>query len=153
LANDVKTSVQNALAKLLAQDSDLLQNDVNERSITHKLAEHLKGEFQDWHVDCEYNRNHDRVKRLKFVKNRAIEIDDTDGTSVFPDIIVHRRQTDENLLVIEVKKSTSPKSKDFDLAKLQAFKEELGYTHALFILLGTGERHPEPKLIWIDEDE
>jgi hypothetical protein len=150
LAIDVKTSVQNALAKLLAQDSDLLQNDVNERSITHKLAEYLKSEFQDWHVDCEYNRNHDRVKRLKFAKGQAIEIDDTDGISVFPDIIIHRRQTDKNFLVIEVKKSTSTKSKDFDLEKLRAFKEELGYTYALFIMLGTGKHPSQPELIWID---
>jgi hypothetical protein len=149
LAENIEASVLAALDKLLERDADLLQNDVNERSITHKLAEYLEIEFPEWHVDCEYNRNHDRVKRLKSIRQQSIEIDDTDGVSVFPDIIVHRRMTDENLLVIEVKKSTSAKSRNFDLEKLQAFKEELGYIHALFIMLGTGDPHPQTDLNWI----
>lgn len=33
----------------------LLENNANERSLTHKLAEYLNLEFQDFDVDCEYN--------------------------------------------------------------------------------------------------
>jgi hypothetical protein len=149
LASDIGASVQAALDKLYDRDGDLLRNDVNERTITHKLAEYLEAEFPEWHVDCEYNRNHDRTKRLKSLQRRTISIDNTDGISVFPDIILHRRTTDKNLLVIEVKKSTSSESPDFDIEKLSAFKEELGYRHALFLLLKTGNKQTGAELKWV----
>jgi len=47
--------------------------------------------------------------------------------------------TQDNLLVIEVKKSTNTESDDKDLAKLVAFKVQLGYGNALFIRFVTGE--------------
>ena len=46
-----------ALSELIERDSFLFEADANERSITHKLAEYLQAQFQDWNVDCEYNRN------------------------------------------------------------------------------------------------
>jgi len=149
LASDIEASVQAALDKLFDRDADLLTNDVNERTITHKLAEYLETEFPEWDVDCEYNRDHDRTKRLKSLQRRTIEIDNTDGVSVFPDVIVHRRMTDKNLLAIEVKKSTSNESPDFDIEKLLAFKEELGYRHALFLLLKTGKKQTGADLKWV----
>jgi hypothetical protein len=45
-------------------------------------------------VDPEYNRDGHEVKR-------------SDGVIVVPDVIVHHRGTSDNLLVIEVKKSTT----------------------------------------------
>ena len=41
--------------------------------------------------------------------------------------------TEENLLVIEVKKTTNNTSDDCDMQKLIAFRDELGYQHGLFI--------------------
>jgi len=58
--------------------------------------------------------------------------------------------TDKNHLVIEVKKSTNPETPDFDLEKLRAFKGELGYTHALFLLLEAGNEKPNAKFMWIE---
>ena len=53
---DVKKRVIAAICALYRHDRELLAVDANERSITHKLAEHLQREFPEWHVDCEYNR-------------------------------------------------------------------------------------------------
>ena len=53
---DVKRRVIAAICALYRHDRELLDVDANERSITHKLAEHLQREFPEWHVDCEYNR-------------------------------------------------------------------------------------------------
>ena len=39
-----------ALYALLEDDSYLLEKDVNERSISHRLACHLQREFPTWHV-------------------------------------------------------------------------------------------------------
>lgn len=151
MTKNISDSVSAALKRLFDRDADLLLNDVNERSITHRLAMYLEDEFPDWHVDCEYNRNHDGVKRLKGLRKETVTIDNTNGVSVFPDIIIHRRMTDKNHLVIEVKKSTNSETPDFDLEKLRGFKEELGYTHALFILLVTGKNKPDAQLTWIDD--
>ena len=75
---DVKRRVIAAICALYRHDRELLDVDANERSITHKLAEHLQREFPGWHVDCEYNRVGREPRRLE-------------AKTVFPDIIVHRR--------------------------------------------------------------
>ena len=134
----------NAIDKLLSEDRYLFTCDANERSLTHRLACYLQCEFSDWHVDCEYNRDINSCDEVHFRK-RLIGLaldpnsDDTEGKSVFPDIIVHKRGSANNHLVIEVKKSNSSVSRNVDLGKLQAYKSELGYSHALFLVFNTGE--------------
>lgn len=61
---EVKQKVITAIRTLYCQDSQLLEVDASERSLTHKLAEHLQHEFPNWHVDCEYNRRGADIKRL-----------------------------------------------------------------------------------------
>lgn len=55
--DEVRKRFDSAIAALMDadRDRDLLVMDVNERSISHKLAEHLAREFDEWDVDCEYN--------------------------------------------------------------------------------------------------
>lgn len=126
----VARAVLAALEGFLHSDAPLLARDVNERTITGSLARHLGPHFQDWDVDCEYNRDGHQVKRAN-------------GRIVVPDIIVHRRGTPENLLVVEVKKSTSVASDDEDLVKLQDFKRlGLAYRNALFVKLSVRPEAP-----------
>ena len=136
----VKENVKAAIEALHQRDAYLLQKDVNERSISHKLASYLQVAFTDWNVDCEYNRNHDDPKLLKRLHIYAenVSTDDVQAKTVFPDIIVHHRGTRDNLLVIEIKKTTNPQPDDFDLQKLREFKCQLGYSYALFLRFRTG---------------
>lgn len=122
--------IKKAYNKLLKNDLFLLENNVNERSITHKLAEYLQLEFSDYNVDCEYNRNGLEVKRLESFK-KNISSDNINGDSVFPDIIIHHRGTNDNFIVIEAKKTSN--SNDSDLTKLKAYKKDLKYKYAYFI--------------------
>lgn len=147
---DIERSIRAALSRLYKRDADLLRIDVNERTITHKLAEYLEPQFPCWNVDCEYNRHGHSVKRLKTLWGNDVPIDDTDGISVFPDIIVHKRmKPNENLLVIEVKKSTNRTNAAFDKQKLRAYKDEIGYQHALFLLIEIGSTGPDAQLEWV----
>jgi hypothetical protein len=146
-ANQVKGAVDLAVSRLLERDKYLLITDVNERSLTHKLAEYLQLEFAEWNVDCEYNRNHETAKVLHFVGPET-RTDDTNARTVFPDVIIHQRGTDNNLLVIEVKKSTNRDRDDQDLAKLQAFRGELGYRYAVFLKFEAAV--DEPRLVRSD---
>ena len=114
-------------------ERDLLEADANERSITHKLAEYLQGVFPEWNVDCEYNRLGDKIKRLPAAQPSST--DDTQGRSIFPDIIVHRRRTNENLLVVEVKKTTNKLLGDEEkLCALTADDGEFAYTLGLHVI-------------------
>lgn len=133
----IEQRVVHAADCVLEHDSYLLACDANERSITHKFAEHLQREFTEWNVDCEYNRDHHDPKRLALPSRSDINSDDLHAKTVFPDIIIHRRGTDKNLVVIEVKKSTNPESDEWDMKKLSAFREQLGYRVALFFRFRT----------------
>ncbi len=62
---DIENKVRQAIQVLLEKDRLLLELNVNERSITHKLAEYLQVEFPGCHVDCEYNRDGHDTKELE----------------------------------------------------------------------------------------
>lgn len=144
----VEAALGEALDQLLRADAGLLQADANERSISHRLAGYLETFFPGWNVDCEYNRDRHEPKRLE-IRPRQIQSDDTQATTVFPDIIVHRRGTSDNLVVIEMKKTTSREDDDNDLHKLQAFKEQLGYRFAIFVKVTTGGVSQVADVRWV----
>lgn len=62
--DDVQARLERARQKLEDSDAHLLENDLSERCIASRLAMYLQPEFPDHHVDVEYNRLGNRVKRL-----------------------------------------------------------------------------------------
>jgi len=135
---DTAERVHAALVRLLKEDIYLLQADVNERSLSHRLAIYLEELFPGWAVDCEYNRDDHEPKRLQLNPEQILS-DDEEGTTVYPDIIVHKRGCRSNLLAIEIKK-ISGGSEANDLRKLRALRTQLGYQVALFVRFATGGR-------------
>jgi hypothetical protein len=129
-------AVARALSELLLNDHDLLGIDANERSITFRFAMYLQRRFADWTVDCEYNRDGTEPKRLGHLELYP-DCEDDEAKTVFPDVVVHRRGTRQNHLVLEFKKSTSRIDRQIDLRKLRGYKQQLGYEHALFVEVGT----------------
>jgi hypothetical protein len=137
---DIRKVLEEALEQLKDQDSYLFNVGANERSLTHKLAEYLQARLPvGWNVDCEYNRNQEDIKVIrKLVRVKKPESYDIEAKTVFPDIIVHKRGSNEhNLLVLEVKKSSSEDSKGLsDKEKLKALCEPpFKYKYAVFIRL------------------
>ena len=105
-----------------------------------------------------------KIVHLKNIRNKkpttAEEPDDLLSVSTYPDIIVHRRMTNEhNLLVVELKKRNSKVDHDHDHSKLKAFTENTEhnsyhYQHGVFIVLDTGQEEPRtPELTWFSEGE
>ena len=140
----MKEKVDTTVNLFLKRDFFLIKNDVNERSISHKLAEYLQQQFPEFSVDCEYNRMRDRNMDPEFITKKlnfdieSLNSDDTTAKTVYPDIIIHRRGTSNNLLVIEIKKIINKSTKNFDLKKLKAFrKKPLQYKFGLYIEFGT----------------
>jgi hypothetical protein len=120
--NNIKARIISALVDLYRYDYELFDSQANERSITHKLAEYLQRNFPSWHVDCEYNRRENQTKKIGRKR-------------VFPDIIVHKRRTGDNLLVIEVKKGES--NYEVDVKKIRKFlsSPQYFYRYGLFLSL------------------
>jgi hypothetical protein len=134
-----------ALQVFTENDLHLLIHNANERTVTHKLAEYLQDQFSEYNVDCEYNRNGHEPKRVR-LDDAYDEPEGKKYKSIYPDIIVHRRGTNEhNLLIVEAKKSTDSRGAArelFDKKKLVAYatSEELHYPVGIYIFFYTGKR-------------
>lgn len=145
----MKERIKRALDAVLKYDSCLLENDINERAIAHKLATYLQCTFPEYHVDCEYNRNvlsEDGKKHIQILKNdlkkRGLLTEKEEKINeviierlVNPDIIIHKRDTTENLCIIEIKKSTSKIPNDYDELKLKCYTS-IDYGNDLIYKLG-----------------
>lgn len=149
------TAIAQALDTLLEIDDHLFRVDANERSLTHRFGMYLQAALPDWDVDCEYNRNGTAPKRIMMLLEQLElqrDIADTDGKTVYPDVIAHHRDTTDNYLVMEFKKSSSAVSDHIDFQKLEAYKNDprLGYAFAIFIELEVGAEPGVARAIWVD---
>jgi hypothetical protein len=113
--------VVRALGEFYARETHLLDKDLGERVLTHRLAVHLENQFASWDVDCDYNRLGER--RLRLPKGSIVSTDDDSGKSVFPDIVVHHRAVPENLLAIEFRKAANHQPLEHDRHKLRAMTD------------------------------
>jgi hypothetical protein len=124
--------IENSISELKERDSYLLENDIHEQAISHKLACYISRQILDWHVDAEYNRNISVPKSLRINGKKS---------NVRPDILVHRRgknndfYDDNNLLIIEIKKNPTPTDRENDLDKIKAFIREDPYYYKFGALI------------------
>ena len=142
---EVSKGLNRALSRFTDGERDLIALDPSERSLTRRLALYIEREFEGWAVDCEYNRvGIDNPKEILANAPGSVAPDADDAVTVFPDIIVHRRGPQgPNLLVVEAKKATSRVPRDFDLLKLYAYRTQLGYPYAAFVVLPAGDKSGE----------
>jgi len=147
--DELKLIVRDAVQTLYAENLEILQLDVAERTICAQLARILQRSFDHHSVHTEYNRHG--------VEPKEVELPNSDGVlarvRVYPDIIIHQPKHDrENVLVIEVKKTTNPIGDDADLAKLTQIKRQIDYSCALFLRLPTGQNANagEIREVWLD---
>jgi len=129
--------VVSALAEFYARETHLLEKDLGERTLTHRLAVHLEKQFAGWDVDCDYNRLGERTLRLP--KGTIVSTDDALGKSVYPDIVVHQREIPNNLLAIEVRKASNHQPPEHDRHKLRALTDPhlwFAYWIGVYLVLG-----------------
>ena len=129
---------EKAKNEFLEKEKAIIKNDTNERTLTQRLAFYLELQlrknikYENYSVDCEYNRKEEDIKRLKFGKN-------TDKKEIYPDIIVYQRKIKNNLIAIEMKKTTSRNTdKIKDIEKLEALtdrKNDYHYTLGIYFEL------------------
>ncbi|MFZ8073972.1 hypothetical protein ACO1G0_02910 [Fusobacterium watanabei] len=120
---------EKAKNEFLEKEKAIIKNDTNEKTLTQRLAFYLELQlrknikYENYSVDCEYNRKEEDIKRLKFGKN-------IDKKEIYPDIIVHQRKIKNNLIAIEMKKTTSRNTdKIKDIEKLEALTDRKNSYH------------------------
>lgn len=133
-----RETLDQALQTLIEQDRFLLKTSANERAISFRLALHLQALLPEWNVDCEYNCWETPCHYMQQVITSTSSAA-TEARTIFPDIVIHRRGTAENLAVIEIAKSTNRFNIHQDVKKLKAYKMQLGYQHALLVSIGVDD--------------
>ena len=137
---DIASRLRFAIRCVLSKDRNLFNFEVNERTVTQRLALYLENEFASLNsklrADCEYNRmwaescegEINLTKKYPKLKEQLLSIEDTNGVTVFPDIIVHLRESKlANVLVIEAKRNSPQKPMpENDRIKLFEFTRENG---------------------------
>lgn len=91
---EVELNLEEILERIIEEEITLLQINANEQAISSRFARMIEATIKSWHVDCEYNRKLYSVKQLKYALTDNGDIEDR---AVIPDIIIHRRLTNENL--------------------------------------------------------
>ena len=137
----IKGKIREALKIFIAKDKHaLLKVDIYEPTICHRIAVYLEDLFRDFNIDCEYNKTLLGKKK------------DSNGKKIRPDIIIHKRGTNEdNSVILEIKKS----GKNSQLAKADIEKlkrcmtDTLNYNLGVFI--GILKRNVD--ICWIEKND
>src|SRR3984893_9764971 len=126
-----------ALKEFYGHESYILERDLGERTLTHRLAVYVEKQFPGWQVDCNYDRLGERMLRLPH--GTIVSTDDHLGKSVHPDIVVHQREIPNNLLAIEVRKASDHQPPEHDQHKLRALTDPhlwFAYWLGVYLVLG-----------------
>ncbi|WP_338990117.1 hypothetical protein [Fusobacterium animalis] len=132
---------EKAKEKFLKDEKEIIRIDINERTLSARLMFHLQilllneiyqENYKEYSVDCEYNRRKEIVKILP-KEYRELEKKDK---QIYPDIILHQRNSEKNLMIIEMKKTYSSdeggKNENRDRLKfLTSLRKENKYKYLL----------------------
>ena len=132
------------------------------RYIIVQTSQYLQQHFPEFNVDCEYNRYLGYRKRIRNERDRDINIsnlsydklakliwENREADTLYPDIIIHQRGIQENnLLVIEVKKSSNPDDGEFDKKKIKELMQQpFNYKFGLFLRINLDDENDNLEFI------
>lgn len=117
----IRQRVLLAIQCFYVHDRYLIETEIQECAISHRLAVYIEQQFAGWHVDCEFNKNGNDPKLAEIaVKSKR------------PDIIVHvRGPQGPNCLAVEIKKAATINTIDRD--KCRRYVTELRYAWAVCV--------------------
>ena len=138
--------VYGALDRLIQDDIQLLDLKLCERALQFKIAHYMAQEQiirKPLTLDCEYNRHFGDEKKLRLFDNPR-------ATNVFPDILIHERNSDvNNIVALEIKRPGQSLARDQE--KLRAFSAQLGYRYTGHIIIGHNRRGELVREVrWVD---
>ena len=129
-----------ALHEFYERETYILERDLGERTLTHRLAVLVEKHFSGWEVDCDYDRLGERTMRLPH--GTVVSTDDHLGKSIYPDIVVHQRDIPNNLLAIELRKASNHQPIEHDQNKLKALTDpHLWFAYSIGVLVTLSAKH------------
>lgn len=141
----LEAAITQALTQLYTQDGYLINHasgHAGERATVfrfgHYFASILEKKLPGYVVDCEYSRNMDQKRKIL----------PSWPNGCYPDIILHRRGTPENVLALEFKawwRENLEQEVNRDARKILELKNTLGYSYGAVILL----EKEQPRILWI----
>ena len=118
-----------AIQRFYKEDYNLIEMNSSERSMVFRIGLYINEivsndeNLREYNIDCEYNRKNFNPKRI-------------DSGCITPDLLIHKRGTNKNLIAVEFKKSGNSLSHDKDkLSILTNQNGEYGYKAGLLIIL------------------
>jgi hypothetical protein len=149
--DDLKRILVECVEILYKKDFHLIQHNLSERSISHRLALYLTEKFVKLNldVDCEYNGDIENAKDnyrkriemltsdLKKIGHKVNNSEELQSLAVYPDIIIHKRgENKQNSLIIEIKKEFKGRTIDekFDRKKLSNYTSDYHGNHLKYLL-------------------
>ncbi|HEC93341.1 MAG TPA: hypothetical protein ENI51_10170 [Candidatus Atribacteria bacterium] len=134
----IEGKIRDAINTFIKRDRNYLMSvDIYEPTISHRIAVYLEGLFPNYDVDCEYSKNLNAPKT------------NSTGDKIRPDIIIHKRGTDDNLCIIEVKKAgKDSKNGKNDREKLTDAVNR-GLNYKLGVYIGVLKRRID--ICWIEK--
>lgn len=124
IQENAKEKIREAVREFNALDRTALAKvNVYEPTIIHRVAVYLGNLFREFNVDCEYSRD------LLGDRKRGI------WNNIRPDIIIHKRLSQESCIIFEVKKSGKTSQRSLAaIKKLEnAVAGNLGYDLGVFV--------------------
>lgn len=132
MKENILSIIKMAIYRLYNEDYYLIKYNLCERCLAFKFGMYIQESinknslFNNYNFDSEYNKNINDVKRLPKNQN---------GT--YPDFVIHQRgNNNQNLLVIECKKSKNHRTEK-DIQKIQQFIDSHGiynYKYGMLII-------------------
>lgn len=115
----IKEIFKKALIKFKQEDLSIMKNDSSERAKVHRIAMYMENFIKEQNdfdfsyvVDCEYNLVQGDKKQLS---TNIYDDDRVHNLYFYPDLIVHERNSKNNLFCCEFKNKTNSK---IDLKKI-----------------------------------
>ena len=139
-----------SLQNIAIFDSDLLERKVREECVNHRLAFYIEAIYEEivkddrlYCVDLEYNK--DISPDYKKVKD-----ENGNEISIRPDIIVHKRESNnDNLIAIEAKYESNSKHDIFKLTRL--LEAPYNYSYSVAISYNPDKNYFSLRLFWKNE--
>lgn len=131
-----------SIDRLFEKDKILLNRsyNINERTVSHRLAIHIQSVLNnpELDVDIEYNRMQEEYGEGQDVGNAIAKRFNWEKAGegegyVYPDIIVHKRETPLNIVEIEVKMAWKNGKKKYDYEKINEYLSILNYQHGVYV--------------------
>ena len=130
--------VVTALREFYAHETWLLEHDLGERTLTHRLAVHLEKQFSGLAGRLRL-RPAGRAHACGCRMARSSRPTIISAKSIYPDIVVHQREIPNNLLAIEVRKAANHQPPEHDRHKLRAMTDPhlwFAYWIGVYLVLG-----------------